>query len=108
MLEDRTVYLPEREIGRRLDTDGFNPTAITLTPQNGHFLILASRQRAVVELTPDGTLVAARKLRLESRHRQAEGIEITRDARLLIADEGGSGKARMAVYWQHGAQTDND
>jgi hypothetical protein len=38
-------------------------------------------------------------MRLDAeRHRQAEGIEITRDGRLLIADEGGRGRARLAVY----------
>jgi uncharacterized protein YjiK len=106
--EGSTFVLPRRKIRTRLGTDKFNPSGIALAPQNGNFLILASRQRALVETTPQGTLVSARTLPLASRHRQPEGIEITADARLLIADEGGSRKARLAVYWQEGAQRQND
>lgn len=104
----KTVILPERDIRRRLDTDRFDPSGIAIAPSNGNVIILASRQRALVELTPAGELIAARHIPLVSRHRQPEGIEITGDARLLIADEGGSRKARLAVYWKNGEKPDDD
>jgi uncharacterized protein YjiK len=108
VIAENTVLLPVRKIRRRLNTDKFNPSGITVVPTNGNFVIVASRQRALVEITPDGELVTARKFELVSRHRQPEGIELTRDARLLISDEGGHRRARLAVYWQEGVQIDHE
>ena len=108
LVEAKTLFLPERDIRRHLKTDQFHPSGIAISPASGNFLIVASRERALVELAEDGELLAARKLPLVSRHRQAEGIEITRDARLLLSDEGGNRKARLAVYWQDGAKIEHD
>jgi uncharacterized protein YjiK len=108
VVAERTVLMPEREIRRRLNTDNFHPSGIAVASGTGHFLIVASRQRALVELTANGELVAAKKLDLVSRHTQPEGIEITEDARLLVSDEGGNHKARLAVYWQEGVQIDHE
>lgn len=95
-----SIELPEREIFRKLRVDRINPSGIVADPESGHLLILAARQHALVELSRDGRLIDATTLPLESRHRQAEGIEIGEDGKLLIADEGGSHKARLAVYLQ--------
>jgi uncharacterized protein YjiK len=70
--------------------------------------MVASRQQALIELTEDGDLVSARNMPLTNRHRQAEGIELTSDGRLLIADEGGTHKARLAVYFQRVSDGSND
>lgn len=103
-----TIRLPEASILRQLKVNRFNPSGITISPHGDSFIIVASRQRALVELGPGGELLMARPLPLTGMHRQPEGIEITGDARLLIADEGGSHKARLAVYWQQGAKEEND
>jgi len=34
----------------------------------------------------------------KKRHRQAEGIAVTQDGLLIIADEAGKGRARLSVY----------
>ncbi len=60
--------------------------------------MVAARQHAIVQLSRDGGLINAIILPKKKRHRQAEGVEITNDGRLLIADEGGDGNARLAVY----------
>jgi uncharacterized protein YjiK len=105
---DATILLPEEAIFRQLKVDRFNPSGIAIPPHGESFVIVASRQRALVEVSLDGQLLVARKLKGKNRHRQAEGIEITEDARLLIADEGGSHKARLAVYSKQGAEEKND
>jgi len=97
-LQDDSIELPERDILRKLRVDRFNPSGITTDPRTGNLLIIAARQHALVELTRNGELIDARELPLAGRHRQAEGIEISADGKLLIADEGGSHKARLAVY----------
>lgn len=98
MLPERTIILPETEILRKLRLDRLSPSGVTIERKTGNRLIIASRQRVLVEITADGSLVDARHLPLGSRHRQAEGIELAIDGRLLVADEGGSHRARLAVY----------
>lgn len=94
---DESVLLPERQIMQRLRIDRFSPSGVTIDRESGNRIVVASRQRVLVELTPDGKLVNARHLPV-SRHRQAEGIELVIDDKLVIADEGGTHKARLAVY----------
>lgn len=92
------VLLPDLDIRRELRVDRFNPSGITIDAATGNFVIVAARQRALAEISPDGRLVEAKKFVLSARHRQAEGIELNRGGKLLIADEGGAHKARLAVY----------
>ncbi len=94
----RNIALPVADIRRTLRTDDFNPSGIVLNRANHHFLIVAARQRAMVELGQDGQLIVARQFSEPGRHWQAEGIELTSSGKLLIADEGRGGKARLAVY----------
>jgi uncharacterized protein YjiK len=108
LLADESVVLPERQIMQQLRVDRLNPTGITIDRQSGNRIMVASRQKALIELTEDGELVSARNMPLTNRHRQAEGIELTSDGRLLIADEGGTHKARLAVYFQSVSDGNND
>ena len=100
MLPDESITLPEREVVQRLRIDRFSPTGVTIDEHSGNWIIVASRQRVLVEVNADGELVNARHLELATRHRQAEGIELANDGRLLIADEGGTHRGRLAVYQQ--------
>jgi len=94
----RQVVLPQRAIAARIGEKRVNPSAAAVDPANGEWVLLAARQRAIFRTTAEGGLVAARILPDSDFHRQAEGVEITRDGRLLTADEGGDGRANLAVY----------
>jgi uncharacterized protein YjiK len=94
----RDVSVPERSVVDMIDKKRFNPSAIAIDPRTGERVLIAARQDALVRLTADGTLSSAIILAKKSRHKQAEGIEMTRDGRMLIADEGVDGRARLAVY----------
>lgn len=94
----RDLVLPEKAITRAIDKKHFNPSGIAIDSQTGERVLIAARQRALVRLTPDGDLLRAIIPTKKGRHKQAEGIEITMDGRMLIADEGGDGRARLAVY----------
>ena len=75
----------------------FNPSAIARLPDGTGFMLLAARQNVRVSFDWQGRAVAAE--RLSSDHQQSEGLAITADGRIVIADEaGGKGKARLAVY----------
>ncbi len=92
------IELPESEILGQLEMDRISPSGLAVDSATGHLLIVAAHQQALIETTIDGNLIQAQEMPLAGRHQQAEGIEITRTGRLLISDEGGSRKARIAVY----------
>ncbi|MGH8166158.1 MAG: hypothetical protein ACREQ1_02905 [Woeseiaceae bacterium] len=98
LIDEKTISLPDRQIAASLRNDRLNPSGIAIDRVTGNLLIVAARQQAVIELSPDGGFIAARVLPLATRHRQAEGIEILPTGDMLIADEGGSHKARLAIY----------
>lgn len=98
LLPDETLELPLTDILPAIGATRLNPSGIVIVPESGNLLLVAARQRALVELSPDGRVLAAMPLPLAHRHRQPEGIELAADGRLLISDEGGSHKARLAVY----------
>ena len=98
LIDEKTISLPDRQIAASLRNHKLNPSGIAIDPVTGNLLIVAARQQAVIELGSDGSFIAARVLPLASRHRQAEGIEILPTGDMLIADEGGSHKARLAIY----------
>jgi len=94
----RSTVIPESSIEDGIDEKKFSPSGITIDPQTGERVIIAARQDALVRLEADGSLSDAIILKKKGRHKQSEGIELTRDGRMLIADEGGDGRARLAVY----------
>jgi len=94
----RDIDVPEAAIAAEIDRKHVNPSGIAIVPESGQLVMVAARQRAIVQLSDDGELIDAIILPKKKRHRQAEGLEITADGRVLIADEGGDGKARLAVY----------
>ena len=94
----RDIPLPGPSIRTMIDKNRISPSGLAVDPQTGERVLVAARQDALVRLTPDGALIEAIILEKKGRHKQAEGIEITRDGRMLIADEGGKGRARLAVY----------
>ena len=97
----RRIELPLEEIEAELDTADLRPSGIARVQNGGaegHWLIVAARQKALVEIDAEGRLVAARTLPLEGRHRQPEGIEQLADGRLLISDEADGKRPRLAVY----------
>lgn len=98
VLADDTILLPDGEIAMAIRSNRLQPSGIAIEERSGHLFIVAARQRAVIELDPAGRFLFATVLPLASRHRQAEGIEMLPTGELLIADEGGGHRARLAIY----------
>jgi uncharacterized protein YjiK len=71
--------------------DGFHPSDITINPFNGDYVLIASRESALLEITPAGKVVFSRPL--PGTHDQAEGVAITSDSLLIISDEAAAKKA---------------
>jgi uncharacterized protein YjiK len=73
-----------------------HPTDITIDPFNGNYVLLTSKEQALIEITPTGAPVFARPL--PPGHPQPEGIAITKDSILMISDEGGSDLGTITLY----------
>jgi uncharacterized protein YjiK len=96
-VSEKTLALPDRDIAIALRMNRLNPSGITIDDPSGNLLIVAARQRAVIELDGGGSLLST-SLLPAAAHRQAEGIAILPSGDILIADEGGGHRARLAVY----------
>ena len=59
-------------------------------------MMVAAKDKAIIEVTPAGVLVSAR--RLPGEHAQAEGVAVTRDRILIVSDEAAGGKAAVTLY----------
>jgi uncharacterized protein YjiK len=78
------------------DWKSFHPSDITIDPFSGNYVLIASKERGLIEITPTGAPVLARPLPPD--HIQAEGIAITRDSILIISDEGGTDLGMITLY----------
>lgn len=74
----------------------FHPTDITIDPFTGDYVLIASKERGLIEITPTGAPVMARPLPPD--HVQAEGVSITKDSILILADEGGTNLGMITLY----------
>lgn len=92
-----TITLPRDDIVKALRMRRVHPSGLVVDERSGHMLVVAAREQALIELAGDGRLIAARRFPLTARHPQAEGIALA-EAAIVVADEGGSGKARLSVY----------
>jgi SdiA-regulated len=73
-----------------------HPSDITVDPSTGDYVLIASRERALVEITPAGDVV--RSLPLPGEHEAAEGVALTRDSILIISDEARTRPAQITLY----------
>lgn len=95
LLTDDTITIP---LERVVASGEFNPSGIAVSPGNGNLLLVAARQRALLEATITGKVVHVSTLPMESYHRQTEGIAVFASGTLVLADEGGSKRGRLGVY----------
>jgi len=92
------IELDEDALEESIDKKKVNPSGIAINPTTGNRIVVAARQRAVFEVTRGGELIDVIMLLDAGRHEQPEGVVVTEDGRLIIADEAGNGAARLAIY----------
>jgi len=73
-----------------------HPSDITIDPLTGNYVLVASLERALLEISPAGELLSARPL--PGAHQQAEGVAITKDSILIVSDEAKEGPAVVTLY----------
>ena len=97
LIKEAHTVIPVIEFTRHIKGKEFQPSGIERHPASGNYFVVAARQGAIAEITPDGQVVGAKQFPARW-HRQAEGITFAVDSSLIIADEGVGGKARLTVY----------
>jgi len=82
-----------------------HPSDITVDPVTGHYIVIASQERAFLEITPAGEVVRSESL--PDKHKQPEGVTITRDGLLVVSDEARKGSASITLYrWRSPAASE--
>ena len=94
---DAHTVIPVVEFSRHIKGKKFQPSGIERHPVSGNYFIVAARQGAIAEITPEGQVVAVREFPAQW-HRQVEGITFASDGTLIVSDEGAGRKARLTLY----------
>ncbi len=97
MKENGRILIPVKEFARHIKGRRFHPSGIERHPVSGNLYVVAARQGAIAEITPDGKVVVVRKFPAKW-HRQVEGIAFAADGTLIVADEGAGRRGRLTLY----------
>ncbi len=92
-----SLTIPLNDVLKATGTKGFRTTSIERDALTGHYILVAGPERALVELTPKGAVIAGRDLNRQL-HPQPEGVTLVGDSVLVIADEGGTARGAMTCY----------
>jgi uncharacterized protein YjiK len=90
------LVVPIGDVLRARGWKNLHPSDITIDPFTGDYVLVASLEKALIEITPAGSVVFARPL--PEGHQQAEGVAITKDSILLVSDEAKQGPAIITLY----------
>ena len=90
------LTIPMSEVVGSNKWKNFHASDMTIDPFTKNYVLIASREKAMVVISPDGDVV--RSVPLPPGHNQAEGVAITKDSLLLISDEAHLTPAAITVY----------
>lgn len=90
------MSIPIKQVVGSNPWKGFRPSDMTIDPFTKNYVIIASHEKALVVLSPDGDVLRSEPL--PGDHQQAEGVAITNDGILLISDEANVKPAAITLY----------
>jgi uncharacterized protein YjiK len=90
------IHVPLKQVVGSNKWKNFRPSDITIDPFTKNYVIIASHEKGLLVLTPDGDVVRSEPL--PGDHRQPEGVAITKDSILLISDEANVKPAAITLY----------
>jgi uncharacterized protein YjiK len=102
LADDPRVSIPFGALEALDLDDGMHPSAIDVHRESGHLLIASARERAVLEVSPDGVPIAAKRI-ARRQMPQVEGLAFGPDGSLFLATEASGGRPRLARFPPSGA-----
>lgn len=90
------MSIPIDQVRGKNKWKNFHPSDMNIDPFTGNYVVVASREKGYVEVTPDGDVVKSEML--PGDHRQPEGIAITKDSLLLVSDEANVKPPKITLY----------
>lgn len=81
----------------RAGLPGFRPTTIEVDPRTGNWMLFSAAEPGAVEMTPAGNVLRAVRLS-HGLHRQPEGLALSPDGDLFVADEAAGFRATLTRY----------
>ena len=99
--EKRRALEPDMAITRsykELGVKQLHPSGISFSADKQTLFIIAAQEKYYLEITLQGQIVRAAQLPNKSTHRQTEGVVITANNTLYLADEGRKGKGTVTRY----------
>ena len=77
----------------------FHPSDINIDPITKNYVIVASHEKGLLVITPEGDVVRSEPL--PGDHRQPEGVAITPDSILMVSDEANVKPPAITLYRWH-------
>ena len=74
----------------------FHPSDLNIDPFTKNYVIVASKEKGLIVVTPDGEVLRSEPL--PGDHRQPEGVAVTPDRILLVSDEANVKPAAITLY----------
>jgi len=111
-VEPEVILVPAAGLEAVGLVDHFAPSGVEVDRETGSFFLISARQESIIQVTPDGRVVAGFHLGSD-RHPQAEGIALLPDGTLLLADERQQDgrqeeRAHLTAYSRGPAPPEND
>ncbi len=91
-----TLRVPIADVIGSNGWKNFHPSDINIDPVTKNYVIVASSEKGLVVVTPDGNVVRSEPI--PGEHRQAEGVAITSDSILMVSDEANVKPAAITLY----------
>ena len=94
----RKYRLPESEMADSVGSKRVHPSGIVIDPESGALMIVAARENSVFSVSRTGEFLGLVLALDARRHQQAEGLALTADGAMLVADEAVDGPAMLTRY----------
>ena len=91
-----TLRVPIADVIGSNKWKNFHPSDINIDPFTKNYVIVASREKGLIVVTPDGEVVRSEPI--PGDHRQAEGVAITADSILIVSDEANVKPPAITLY----------
>ena len=90
------LQVPIKDVIGKNRWKNFHPSDINIDPITKNYVIVASKEKGLIVVTPDGEVVRSEPL--PGDHRQPEGVAITPDSILLVSDEANVKPPAITLY----------